>query len=222
MMNHPRMSKAPALVAAVLLAGCGGGGGGSDATAVSATAVVAPAPQPSQLVAFIGDSITSQWVVTDCIPTAINAGVPGNFTWQIADRIRTDVLDKYPNVTDVVILGGTNDVAGGAFFPVGTDDVYRAATLVKNSGKKPWIGTIPPNSSIPTTWGWGPNIVPEWNTRVKAMATQFDFKVINFYPLFVNTDGSQNTALYFPGDAIHPNKDGDAAMCATVKAALGL
>src|SRR5690242_18149485 len=95
-------------VAAVLLAGC---------TSGSAT----PAPAPSQKAegptVFLGDSITASWDIVPpdasklrtLVPGEINAGVTGQLSLMMLDRLQHDVLDKHP--ARVVILAGTNDVS---------------------------------------------------------------------------------------------------------------
>jgi lysophospholipase L1-like esterase len=65
-------------------------------------------------VVFIGNSITEGWKnkMPDMFDNQnfINRGISGQTTPQILVRFRTDVIDLKPNV--VVILAGTNDVAG--------------------------------------------------------------------------------------------------------------
>jgi acyl-CoA thioesterase I len=195
------------LILFVLLAGCGGG---------SVDGPPASVQKQSFTVAFMGDSITAAMDTAVCVPGSFNAGIPGNFTWQMADRFQRDVLDKKPSV--VVIMGGTNDVAGGAFPLVSIGPLYEMADMAKRAGVIPILATIPPNSDVPTTWGWGPHIVPAWNAMIKGMASQAGFAVVDYYPLFLNADGSQNMALY--DNPSHPSKAGHAMMCEAVKAVI--
>ena len=196
----------------LLLYGCGGsGGGGSSPAVVPEVQTVVPI----QTVAFIGDSITAAWNVGDCIKNAFNAGVPGNTTLKMSERFQSDVIGRHP--VAVVIMGGTNDMAGGAFTDYGTDKVRDMALEARKNAITPIIATIPPMSDVPTTWGWGPNIVPEWNARIKAMAATNSFKVVDYYPLFLK-DGEQNMSLY--DNPTHPNKAGDDLMCEAVRKVL--
>jgi lysophospholipase L1-like esterase len=70
-----------------------------------------PAPQENRVV-FMGDSITDAWHIDQSFPGKpyINRGISGQTTPQMVLRFRQDVIDLKPKV--VVILAGTNDVAG--------------------------------------------------------------------------------------------------------------
>jgi lysophospholipase L1-like esterase len=61
---------------------------------------------------FFGDSITDIWKLEDYFAGKpyINRGIGGQTTPQMLVRFRQDVIDLHPQV--VVILAGTNDIAG--------------------------------------------------------------------------------------------------------------
>ena len=63
-------------------------------------------------VVFMGDSITDIWKLAQSFPGKpyINRGIGGQTTPQMLIRFRPDVIDLGPKV--VVILAGTNDIAG--------------------------------------------------------------------------------------------------------------
>jgi lysophospholipase L1-like esterase len=63
-------------------------------------------------VVFFGDSITDLWKLDECFPGKpyINRGISGQTTPQMLVRFRQDVIDLQPKV--IVILAGTNDIAG--------------------------------------------------------------------------------------------------------------
>jgi len=63
-------------------------------------------------VVFMGDSITEAWHIDQSFPGKpyINRGISGQTTPQMVLRFRQDVIDLKPKV--VVILAGTNDIAG--------------------------------------------------------------------------------------------------------------
>lgn len=70
-------------------------------------------PKPSeQRVIFLGDSITAFWDLAHWFPGKpyLNRGIDGQTTSQMLVRFRADVIDLAPRV--VVILAGTNDIAG--------------------------------------------------------------------------------------------------------------
>ena len=70
-----------------------------------------PAPGENRVV-FFGDSITDIWHIDESFPGKpyVNRGIGGQTTPQMLVRFRQDVIDLQPKV--VVILAGTNDIAG--------------------------------------------------------------------------------------------------------------
>jgi lysophospholipase L1-like esterase len=70
-----------------------------------------PAPGENRVV-FFGDSITDIWHLDEYFPGKpyINRGIGGQTTPQMLVRFRQDVIDLHPKI--VVILAGTNDIAG--------------------------------------------------------------------------------------------------------------
>jgi lysophospholipase L1-like esterase len=73
-------------------------------------------------VVFFGDSITDSWKLEDSFPGKqyINRGIGGQTTPQMLVRYRQDVVDLQPKV--VVILAGTNDIAGNTG-PMRNEDI---------------------------------------------------------------------------------------------------
>jgi lysophospholipase L1-like esterase len=74
-------------------------------------ALAAPAAGESRVV-FLGDSITDYWKLPDYFPGKpyFNRGIDGQTTPEMLVRFRQDVIDLHPKV--VVVLAGTNDIAG--------------------------------------------------------------------------------------------------------------
>jgi lysophospholipase L1-like esterase len=70
------------------------------------------APPGESRVVLLGDSITDYWKLPDYFPGKpyINRGVDGQTTPEMLVRFRQDVIDLHPKV--VVVLAGTNDIAG--------------------------------------------------------------------------------------------------------------
>ncbi|MFZ0419267.1 MAG: SGNH/GDSL hydrolase family protein [Candidatus Sulfotelmatobacter sp.] len=70
-----------------------------------------PAPGENRVV-FFGDSITDIWLLDEYFSgkAYINRGIGGQTTPQMLVRFRQDVIDLHPKV--VIILAGTNDIAG--------------------------------------------------------------------------------------------------------------
>src|SRR5579863_8286036 len=73
-------------------------------------------------VVFFGDSITDMWKLEDSFPGKpyINRGIGGQTTPQMLVRFRQDVIDLHPK--EVVILAGTNDIAGNTG-PMRNEDI---------------------------------------------------------------------------------------------------
>lgn len=77
----------------------------------AANATLQPASDPARVV-FMGDSITDAWDLAKYFPGKpyVNRGIGGQTTPQMLIRFRPDVIALKPKV--VVILAGTNDIAG--------------------------------------------------------------------------------------------------------------
>jgi lysophospholipase L1-like esterase len=77
-----------------------------------ANAALQLAPPGENRVVFFGDSITDLWKLGEYFPGQpyVNRGISGQTTPQMLMRFRQDVIDLHPKV--VVILAGTNDIAG--------------------------------------------------------------------------------------------------------------
>jgi lysophospholipase L1-like esterase len=77
-----------------------------------ANAALKPTAAGENRVVFFGDSITDIWHLDEYFPGKpyINRGIGGQTTPQMLIRFRQDVIELHPKV--VVILAGTNDIAG--------------------------------------------------------------------------------------------------------------
>jgi lysophospholipase L1-like esterase len=77
-----------------------------------ANAALKPPALGENRVVFFGDSITDLWKLEEYFPSKpyINRGISGQTTPQMLVRFRQDVIQLHPKV--VVILAGTNDIAG--------------------------------------------------------------------------------------------------------------
>lgn len=77
-----------------------------------ANAALKPPTSGENRVVFFGDSITDLWHLDEYFPGKpyVNRGINGQTTPQMLVRFRQDVIDLHPKV--VVILAGTNDIAG--------------------------------------------------------------------------------------------------------------
>ena len=87
-----------------------------------ANAALKPAAPGENRVVFFGDSITDIWKLDESFPGKpyINRGIGGQTTSQMLVRFRQDVIDLRPKA--VVILAGTNDIAGNTG-PISNQDI---------------------------------------------------------------------------------------------------
>jgi lysophospholipase L1-like esterase len=87
-----------------------------------ANAKLGPPAAGENRVVFFGDSITDIWKLENYFPGKpyVNRGIGGQTTPQMLVRFRQDVIDLHPKV--VVILAGTNDIAGNTG-PMRSEDI---------------------------------------------------------------------------------------------------
>ncbi|MGC2474723.1 MAG: SGNH/GDSL hydrolase family protein [Candidatus Sulfotelmatobacter sp.] len=87
-----------------------------------ADAALGPPAAGENRVVFFGDSITDIWKLEDYFPgkSYINRGIGGQTTPQMLIRFRQDVINLQPKV--VIILAGTNDIAGNTG-PMRNEDI---------------------------------------------------------------------------------------------------
>jgi len=87
-----------------------------------ANAALAQPAAGENRVVFFGDSITDGWKLADYFPGKpyVNRGIGGQTTPQMLVRFQQDVINLHPKV--VVILAGTNDIAGNTG-PMRNEDI---------------------------------------------------------------------------------------------------
>ncbi len=87
-----------------------------------ANAALKPPVPGENRVVFFGDSITDIWHLDEYFPGKpyVNRGIGGQTTPQMLVRFRQDVIDLQPRV--VIILAGTNDIAGNTG-PIRLEDI---------------------------------------------------------------------------------------------------
>ena len=130
-----------------------------------------PAPGIKRVV-FMGDSITDAWghPVGVFFPDKpyVNRGISGQTTPQMLVRFWPDVIALQPKV--VVILAGTNDIAGntGPTTPTSIEDNLMAmADLARANGIRVVMASILPAAAYP----WKPGIDPR--AEIAAINGQF-------------------------------------------------
>jgi len=182
-----------------------------------------PASKENRVV-FMGNSITIGWINIDPQFFAgkpyIDRGISGQTTPQMLIRMRADVINLKPKV--VVILAGTNDIAGNTGPSTNEmieDNLASMADLAKANGIKPILCSILPVFDYP----WKPGLKPydriiEINKWMKDYATTHGMLYLDFYSSMV--DDRPGTKAEYSKDGVHPNMAGYKVMEPLVEAAI--
>lgn len=175
-------------------------------------------------VVFMGNSITEGWSVAN--PSFfegkpyINRGISGQTTPQMLLRFRQDVIDLQPAV--VVILAGTNDIAGNTG-PMSLkqihDNILSMVELAQANGIKPIVSSVLPAYDYPWRPGLEPNIkIPKLNAMLKQMAKEKGVMYLDYFSAMA--DDRNGLPKELAGDEVHPTKKGYAIMEELVEKAI--
>ena len=183
-------------------------------------------------VVFMGDSITDSWdnpTNGGFFPGKpyFNRGISGQTTPQMLIRFRRDVIELKPKV--VVILAGTNDIAGntGPTTPEAIEDNLEAmAELAKAHNIRVVFASILPISDYEVRNGQPivqskrrpPESIITLNTWMKAYATKHRLTYLDYYSAMVDEKGFLKEEL--TNDGLHPNPAGYQVMNPLVEAAI--
>lgn len=185
-------------------------------------ALAAPAPGVKRVV-FYGDSITDNWDhVVDFFPGKpyLNRGISGQTTPQMLVRFQQDVVHLHPAV--VVILAGTNDIAGntGPSTPEMIEDNFKSmAAIAKANGIKVVLASITPAAAYP----WKPGVKPAEEIRaLNAWLREFCSRdgdiYLDYYDSMADADGGMKPGLSF--DGVHPTAKGYSIMAPLAEKAI--
>lgn len=177
--------------------------------------VGAPKPGESRVV-FLGDSITDAWGrdAGEFFPGKpyVNRGIGGQTTPQMLVRFSQDVVALRPRV--VVVLAGTNDIAGntGPATPrMIEDDLAAMAAIARQNGIKIVFASILPTARYPWRTSVRPvDAIREINAWLKAYCARAGLVYLDYYSAMVGADGGLRAGL--SGDGVHPNGAGYAVM----------
>ena len=170
-------------------------------------------------VVFMGNSITEGWVFMrpEFFENRdyINRRIGGQTTPQMLLRFRPDVVDLNPKV--VLILAGTNDIAGNTgFTPLETiiGNIKSMAEIANANGIEVVISSILP--AIEYLWKPGLNPAPKIisiNKQLKAYAQQNNFIYLDYFTAMVDdNDGLKVPDYTAADDLVHPNVAGYLVM----------
>lgn len=177
-------------------------------------------------IVFYGDSITDFWGRGadngSFFPGKgyINRGISGETTPQMLVRFEQDVVHLHPAV--VVILAGTNDIAGntGPSTPEMIEDNYTAMTKIAGgSGIKVVLSSITPAYQYP----WKPSIQPveeirSLNQWMRTLCATGACTYLDYYDAMSDAKGAM-----LPGyarDGVHPTAKGYAVMAPLAEGAI--
>jgi lysophospholipase L1-like esterase len=173
------------------------------------------APKPGeQRVVFMGDSITDAWPLPEYFPGKpyVNRGISGQTTSQMLVRFRQDVIDLKPRV--VVILAGTNDIAGNSG-PISLEDIERnyasMADLAHANGIKVVLSSILPvhNYTLKSKLFFSersPEKIVALNEFLKQYAGDHGYVYLDYFSAVVDERGFLKKDL--AEDGLHPNEAG--------------
>ena len=175
-------------------------------------------------VVFMGNSITEGWL--GLYPSFfknksyINRGISGQTTPQMLVRFRADVIHLHPKV--VVILAGTNDIAGNtgpSTIEMIADNIFSMAELAQVNGIKVVLCSVLPVYDYP----WKPGIDPvtkiaKLNSMIKEYAAYNCLEYLDYYTAMVDERLGLKADLTY--DGVHPNTAGYMVMEPITEAAI--
>ena len=190
-----------------------------------ANARLAPPANGENRVVFMGNSITEGW--QQYFPTMfagkpyINRGIGGQTTPQMLVRFRPDVIALKPKV--VVILAGTNDIAGNtgpSTLEMIEDNLASMAELASANGIKVVMSSILPVYDYP----WKPGLEPApkiiaVNKWMKEYAASHGAIYLDYHSAMSDARGGMRAEL--ANDGVHPTEAGYRLMAPLVEEAIG-
>ena len=173
-------------------------------------------------IVFMGDSITEGWIQMNPLfllnKNYINRGISGQTTPQMLIRFKPDVIDLNPNA--VIILAGTNDIAGNtgpSSIKMITDNIFSMSDLALKNNIKVAISSILPVFKYP----WNENIIDPFKTIItindilKKYALNNNLFYIDYYSSLV--DSRPGLKSKYTTDEVHLNKEGYMIISEIVK-----
>ena len=164
-------------------------------------------------VIFMGDSITEEW--SNLYPEYfiergyINRGIGGQTTSQMLIRFKPDVVDLKPEI--VVVLAGTNDIAGNtgpSNAKMITDNIFSMAEIAKAYQMKVVLSSILPVYE----YDWAkeikdlPSTIQAVNEALKQYASDHELIYLDYFSSMV--DERQGLNSDYTSDGVHPNESG--------------
>jgi lysophospholipase L1-like esterase len=182
-------------------------------------------PRPGeQRVVFYGNSITEAWApyFATMFPNKpyVGRGISGQTTPQMLVRFRQDVIALAPAV--VVILAGTNDIAGNtgpSTQAMIEDNLISMVELAKADGIRVVLASVLPAYDYP----WRPGLEPAGkivalNAWMRDYASQHDVVYLDYHSAMA--DERQGLRRELSEDGVHPNEAGYRLMAPLAERAI--
>lgn len=179
----------------------------------AANATLAPPAAGENRVVFMGDSITDGWGKRygKFFPGKpyVNRGISGQTTPQMLIRFYPDVIALHPKA--VVILAGTNDIAGNtgpSTLAMIEDNLMAMSDLAKANNIRVVLSAVMPVCDYirPQTERRPMEKIIELNTWIKAYAARNGFVYLDYFTPMLDDKGLLQKDLTF--DGLHPNDAG--------------
>jgi len=197
-----------------------------------ANTTLAPAAPGEQRVVFMGDSITDMWANPQYggfFPGRpyVDRGISAQTTPQMLIRFRPDVIDLKPAV--VVILAGTNDIAGntGPMTLEQTEaNLASMSDLAHAHGLRVVMASVMPVADVTTPDGKKlvqtekrpPQKILALNTWIKSYAAEHGDVYLDYFSAMVDEQGFLKLDLTY--DGLHPQAKGYAVMAPLAEKAI--
>jgi lysophospholipase L1-like esterase len=185
-----------------------------------------PAPRPEEdRVVFYGNSITEAWAprFPALFPGKpyIGRGISGQTTPQLLIRFHQDVVALQPKV--VVILAGTNDIAGNtgpSTLEMIEDNLMAMTEIARQHGIRVVLSSVLPVYDYP----WKPGLQPApkimaLNAWMRRYASEIGETYLDYHTAMADARGGLPSTL--AGDGVHPNEAGYRIMAPLAEAAIG-
>ena len=189
-----------------------------------ANAKLSAANAREQRVVFYGNSITAGWAgyFGAMFPGKpyIGRGISGQTTPQMLVRFRQDVVALKPSV--VVILAGTNDIAGNtgpSTIEMIQDNLASMAEIAQANGIRVVLSSVLPVYDYP----WRPGLKPApkivaLNAWMKDYARRRGHVYLDYHSAMADARQGMRAAL--SGDGVHPNEAGYRLMAPLAERAI--
>ena len=177
-----------------------------------------------KLIVFFGDSIIAGWEIIYpeffVNKTYINRGINSQTTSQMLIRFRQDVIELKPKI--VVILAGTNDIAGNKGY-VTLETILENLISMCESAKANHIKIILCSVLPAYDYPWKPGQEPAGkietlNGMIQKYAIASDIMYVNCYSEMV--DNRKGLKVIYSEDGVHPNKAGYQVMAPLIEKAI--